>query len=281
MHDDDHTIGRILSRRQALSLLGACGGGLLAGVAGAAPSAWMLGGRADASPWVAQSVPGCVVRPEQTEGPYYVDRQLERSDIRAEPSTGALAAGVPLALTFTVSRVSAGGCAPLPGAIVNVWQCDALGVYSGVNDRIVGAETFLRGFQRTDSGGVARFTTIYPGWYRGRTVHIHFKIETAAPAGGHYEFTSQLYFDEALTDRVHAMAPYAARGRRDTLNRTDGIFRDGGDQLLLNVSERGGQHAAGCAIGLDLSDASVGRPDGSGAGGRGRGGPRRGGPVGA
>lgn len=136
----------------------------------------------------AQTSPTCVVRPQQTEGPYFVDERLNRSDIRTEPSDGSVKEGVPLDLTFNVSRSdSISSCTPLAGAIVNVWQCDALGEYSDVQDAAEGFDTrgqkFLRGYQVTDKNGTARFTTIYPGWYKGRAVHIHFKIRTDPDSG--------------------------------------------------------------------------------------------------
>ena len=113
---------------------------------------------------------------------------------------------------------------------------------------------FLRGHQATDVGGNASFTTVYPGWYRGRAVHIHFKIRVPADGRRAYEFTSQLYFDEALTDAVHALDPYATKGRRDTPNARDGIFRQGGsgDQLMLAVTKTDGGYAAGFDVGLRL-----------------------------
>jgi protocatechuate 3,4-dioxygenase beta subunit len=126
---------------------------------------------------------------------------------------------------------------------VNVWHCDALGQYSDVRDAGQGFDTrgqkFLRGYQVTDENGTARFTTIYPGWYQGRTVHIHFKIRTDPSSEQGYEFTSQLYFDDSITDQIHAQAPYAAKGQRDLRNDGDGIFRDGGDQLMLDLTEDG------------------------------------------
>jgi protocatechuate 3,4-dioxygenase beta subunit len=211
----------------------------------------------------AMAVPGCVVRPELTAGPFFVDKQLDRSDIRIEPSTGKAVEGVPLALTFNVTEVGGGKCAPLAGAMVDVWHCDAHGVYSAVNDRMSGTDAssqkFLRGYQVTDAKGVAAFTTIYPGWYRGRTVHIHFKIRTPAAAAradrreGTYDFTSQLFFEEALNDRVFAQAPYAGKGRRDTMNASDGIFRSSGGQLMLAVVPSGTGYRASFDIGLDLS----------------------------
>ena len=98
---------------------------------------------------------------------------------------------------------------------MELWQCNASGHYSGVRD--AQADTtgrkFLRGYQLTDAAGIARFKTIYPGWYPGRAVHVHFMIRTAAPGGGREEFTSQLYFDDALSDRIFASAPYSGRSR--------------------------------------------------------------------
>ncbi|HXV80553.1 MAG TPA: intradiol ring-cleavage dioxygenase, partial [Candidatus Binatia bacterium] len=153
-------------------------------------------------------IPSCVVRPEQTEGPYFIDEKLNRSDIRSDPSDGSVKPGVPLRLAFQVSRVSGPSCSPLSGATVDVWQCDALGLYSDVRD--MNADTrgkkFLRGYQTTDGNGVAEFVTIYPGWYPGRAVHIHFKIRHDPASHRALEFTSQLYFDESITDEVHQHA---------------------------------------------------------------------------
>jgi protocatechuate 3,4-dioxygenase beta subunit len=180
-------------------------------------------------------------------------------------------------LTFNVSQVGA-TCSPLVGATVDVWQCDALGVYSGVTDAVIGFDTiglkFLRGYQVTDASGVARFVTIVPGWYQGRTVHIHFKVRTAAATGETYEFTSQLFFDDALIDQILAQAPYSAKGgQRDTTNANDMHFASGGDQLLLAPTETAQGLAATFAIGLDLSDTAVGGADGFSMGGGGPGGP--------
>ncbi len=142
---------------------------------------------------------------------------------------------MPLRLEFQVSRIAGGACTPLSGAIVDIWHCDALGVYSDVRD--AGFDTrgkkFLRGYQQTDAKGAAQFLTIYPGWYAGRAVHIHFKIRSAAPSARHQTFTSQLYFDEAVTDQIFKQAPYNGKDGRRTMNDGDSIFRRDGKELLL------------------------------------------------
>jgi protocatechuate 3,4-dioxygenase beta subunit len=238
---DDLPVGRVLTRREALAVLGASG------------ALFFLG----CSTSDATTDPGdssaCVVRPELTEGPYYVDEELNRSDLRSDPSDGSIRAGALLALTFNVSRASSEACEPLAGAIVDVWHCDAEGVYSDVSDggfNTVGRK-FLRGYQVTDADGVARFTTIYPGWYQGRAVHIHFKVRSGSSASSAYEFTSQLFFDDSLTDQVHAEAPYSAKGQRDTRNASDGIYGQGGLQLVLNVTETDEAYAAVFDIALE------------------------------
>src|SRR5215210_7202302 len=234
---------RYLSRREMLGLMGSTAAAMtLAGCGGSERSGQPGAGETtDASTAAETASTTCVVRPEQTEGPYYVDTGLDRSDIREERE------GVPLDLTFNVSRVDEGdasACRPLAGAVVDVWHCDAAGEYSGVEDNAAGdfdtrGETFLRGYQLTDENGTARFTTIYPGWYQGRAVHIHFTIRDSPESQQGYEFTSQLYFDDALTDQVHTQEPYAEKGQRDLRNDDDGIFQEGGDELMLDLTEDG------------------------------------------
>ncbi|MBD1836750.1 intradiol ring-cleavage dioxygenase [Coleofasciculus sp. FACHB-64] len=207
------------------------------------------------TPIAIAQTPTCVVKPQQTEGPYFVDEKLNRSDIRSDPSDGSVKPGVPLHLVFRVSGIDGRSCTPLRGATVDIWHCDALGVYSDVRDfnGDTQGQKFLRGNQVTDANGTVEFVTIYPGWYPGRTVHIHFKIRTDSASGRGSEFTSQLYFDDALTDRVHAQPPYAAKGQRTQRNDGDGIFQDGGDQLMLQLTQEAQGYVGTFDIGLQMT----------------------------
>lgn len=252
MDDDDRLIGRVLRRREVLALLG--GSALVAACAPAvvtapSPSAARTATSAPTAPPAATAapavaLPSCIVRPALTDGPFYIDLKLDRSDIRSDPGTGAVSAGVPLALTINVSRVTGTSCSGLAGAVVDLWQCDALGVYSDVAGSGAGKK-FLRGFQVTSAQGQVRFVTVYPGWYQGRTVHLHFKIRS-----GSREFSSQLFFDEALSDTVFAQAPYSQRPGRSTRNANDGIFGQSGGQLTLQPVRSADGYAATFDIGL-------------------------------
>jgi len=254
MHNDDIPVGRILSRREVLTLIGTTGAAAL--LSSCLPQDLGGGGEVSADlPALATSnatLPtGCVVRPELTEGPVFVEEELNRSDIRTDPSSGAVSEGVQLNLAFQVMQVAAAGCAPLAGAQVDVWHCDADGIYSDTTElgmHTVG-QKFLRGYQITDENGLVNFTTIYPGWYEGRTVHIHFKIRTTDG----YDFTSQLFFDDTLTDEVFAQAPYNSRGERSLRNNNDGIFAQSGGQMMLATNKVDTGYEATFDVALDLT----------------------------
>jgi protocatechuate 3,4-dioxygenase beta subunit len=259
MEDDDKPTGTILSRRDALKVLGVGSAAFLAAFARQGDS---LPEKADRS---AASAPiECALRPELPTGPYFVDDQLNRSDIRFDPLEGNVSPGVPLFLKIVVFDAANRSCTPLASARVDIWHCDYMGLYSGVEQRgfnTVG-QKFLRGYQVTDARGVVEFLTVYPGWYSGRTVHIHFKIRTKTTNGQQYEFTSQLFFEDRLTDHVHAQKPYILKGERDTRNAKDNLFKESGAQLMLKSSgnlESGIR--ASMNIGLDLSDTKTGAPD--------------------
>jgi protocatechuate 3,4-dioxygenase beta subunit len=179
----------------------------------------------------------CTVTPEQTEGPYYFDVESIRGDIREDREGSTLRLGI---------RVrDAATCTPLPDAVVDIWHCDAQGLYSGFEAASTGAaggggggsgptdaETYLRGAQVTDADGTVEFVTVYPGWYRGRTAHIHAKVHLDAST----TLTTQLYFDDEFTAAVYSQEPYAADAGRDTFNDDDLIFDPG---LVLTLSQAG------------------------------------------
>jgi protocatechuate 3,4-dioxygenase beta subunit len=258
--DDDAPVGRILNRRKALAMFGAAGVTFTAvGVAVATADS------ATADTITANGAEGsavdCVAKPEMTEGPYFVDEGLNRSDIRIDTSDGSVVAGTTFTLVLRVSQLVNCVRKPLPGATVDIWHCDAAGIYSDIAAEGTTGKDFLRGYQVTNNGGVVKFTTVLPGWYQGRTVHTHVKIRTTGTDGNAYEFTSQLYFTEDFKTVYLAKAPYAAKGTPDTTNDTDMHYADIGDQMLLKTAPSGNGYAASFSIALDLSDTEVGADD--------------------
>jgi protocatechuate 3,4-dioxygenase beta subunit len=247
-----------LSRRKLLGLIGIAAAALAGCGSGSFLSSRPARGhsRKPAGP----GSPPCIVRPEQMEGPYFVDERLNRSDIRSDPSDGTVKEGRLLQLGLRVYEIRAeirgNDCRPLPGAMVDIWHCDARGIYSDVKDRSffdTRGRKFLRGYQITDEAGVVRFLTIYPGWYPGRAVHVHFKIRTNPESREGYAFTSQIYFDDALTDRIHARPPYVAMRRGRVRNQEDVIFQEGGKELILPLTPLPEGYAGIFEIGLAVS----------------------------
>lgn len=236
-----HTVirqdGPFLTRRTVLkagaaaAAIGATGGG---GGLTAAVLAQDSTPEASSSPVTIET--NCVLTPELTEGPYFLDGDLIRKDItEGKP-------GVPLKVRILVADITS--CQPLANAAVDIWHCDAHGYYSGVSannpgpdsDPEVAAEaatqTFLRGIQITDENGLVEFDTIYPGWYIGRTIHIHMKVVVDGEAGATYEdgkavHTGQLFFDDGVTDQVLLTEAYSGRpDEQRTVNDTDDILGD-------------------------------------------------------
>jgi protocatechuate 3,4-dioxygenase beta subunit len=214
-------------------------GSLLAGLAAA--GGWKVASSEGAGPAAVESgAVACVLTPEQTEGPYYIPKEKVRRNItEGRP-------GTPLTLRLKV--VNASTCKPVAGAAVDIWHCDASGIYSGFGQGS-GNRTFMRGIQRTNARGVATFRTVYPGWYMGRTVHIHVKVHL----GGRVVHTGQLYFADALTDVVYRKPPYTSRPGRDTRNAADSVFRNGGKRSMLRVRRSGTGYVGTIAMGVHRS----------------------------
>jgi protocatechuate 3,4-dioxygenase beta subunit len=241
--DETRRDGRPVTRGRALLELGGLAAALGAGALGAkglfeTEDADAAGSGPAA---VASGLVTCVLAPEMTEGPYYVEGDKVRRNItEGKP-------GVPLTLRLGV--VDASTCRPIRGAAVDIWHCDAGGVYSATSQQGTEDLTFLRGIQRTDRKGVATFRTIYPGWYPGRTVHVHLKVYL----GGNTVHTGQLFFPDTLTDVVYRRAPYNRRPGRDPRNAGDSIFRNGGRRSMLKLTKSGNGYVGGITMGVSRS----------------------------
>ncbi|MDF3142684.1 MULTISPECIES: intradiol ring-cleavage dioxygenase [unclassified Streptomyces] len=251
MTDTSKATPTTIGRRTVLIATGATAASLA--VTAAAPEA-PTAEAADTAPVAAAAV--CTLTKEMTEGPYYLDGQYVRSDI-TEGKTG-----FPLKLALTV--VDDDTCAVIPNALVEIWHADVLGEYSGFvgnnghNEPDSG--TFLRGGVLTNSSGVANITTVYPGWYRGRCVHIHVKVHTNVTltsdgsfTGGQELHTGQLFFNETITARVGALSPYSANTVTRTTLAQDSIYDGGGSTSgLLTLTALGSSPSAGYAGTLTL-----------------------------
>jgi protocatechuate 3,4-dioxygenase beta subunit len=197
----------------------------------------------------------CALTPETIAGPTWFDAHAVRSDIRdGRP-------GTPLDLAFRVEH--AGACTPVANAVVDLWQCDALGIYSGFAGASPGqgghaggvdeygdkesaattAERFLRGTQVTDAGGLVQFATVYPGWYPTRSAHLHLKVHL----DGSTVLTGQLFFDDAVTDGVYAQPPYAQHTGRDTRNDRDPFFSP---KAVLRLAPDGARWLGALVLGV-------------------------------
>jgi protocatechuate 3,4-dioxygenase beta subunit len=208
-----------LTRSSALRLAGLAAASLGVG-------AWKSGEAEGGGPAAVESgTLSCVLTPELTEGPYYIPNEKLRRNITDGHS------GTPLFLQLAV--VDASTCKPIKGAAVDIWHADAAGTYSGFGAGSA-SRTFMRGIQKTDAHGTATFHSVYPGWYHGRSVHIHVKVHVR----GRVVHTGQLFFSDALTDRVYRNAPYNKRPNRTTRNANDSIFVNGGRKSILSVRRR-------------------------------------------
>jgi protocatechuate 3,4-dioxygenase beta subunit len=184
----------------------------------------------------------CLVQPATTEGPYYIDPGLVRQDITEER------AGLPMLLRLQVVTAD---CRAIADARVDVWHCDAAGVYAGVEGD---TGTFMRGTQMTGADGVVAFRTIFPGWYSGRVVHVHYKVFLP---GGAEVLTAQVFFGDDVAATVYASHPaYVARGGQDRTLAADRIARAAGRGAVAEVTLGADQAEAALVVGVDETGAS-------------------------
>lgn len=190
--------------------------------------------------------------PQQIEGPYFVEDMPNRSDIRSDTSNGSVEQGIPLRLVIHVYGVNDGSCVPLKGAKLDIWHANSQGIYSGVKDMGTAENNFLRGYQVTDNNGTVEFTTIYPGWYEGRAIHIHDKVRIFNGQEKELEWTAQLYFNNSINEQVHEQTPYNSHGPVKTTNEQDMIYtgasadgliqKNSGEQLMVNLTKQGASY---------------------------------------
>jgi protocatechuate 3,4-dioxygenase beta subunit len=189
----------------------------------------------------------CIATPQAVEGPYYFDAKMLRSDI-TEGHPGA-----PLRIRLVV--MDAASCQPLTGARVDIWHSRADGLYSGYagqgDDHAIDTSggSFMRGTQLADTRGEVRFSTVYPGWYEGRTTHIHFKVFTDEKN----VLTGQMYFPDALSQYLYAnVNAYARKTPRDTFNGNDELaLMDKGHGGFCDIREQADHYQATLVLGVD------------------------------
>lgn len=189
----------------------------------------------DITPSTASSSGTCKVGDSETDGPYPLYNKRDASITHTDITEGK--PGLPLSMAITIRNVN-DNCAVVSNARVDVWHCDKDGYYSGyINQGYLGnqdntAKTFCRGIATADATGVARFQTIYPGWYQGRVTHIHAQIYV----GGQLKLTTQIAFPEEINTAVYNTDLYKAHGQNATKNTTDSIIRDSLSNELASVS---------------------------------------------
>ena len=238
------------TRRRILAALGA---------ASLAPLAWTTlrprPAQAMSTPLANPSLT-CTLSPAMTEGPYFIDERLNRSDLTEGATHAGVTQALPMRLNVNIVSARATGCLPLSGVQVDVWHADAEGNYSEFG--AAAGLKFLRGYQVTNAAGQVGFKTVYPGWYAGRAIHLHVKARVFSGAGNRtFEFNTQLFFDEAVNDAVNALPVYNSRGTRTTKNSQDGIY-GGATAALVNLQPlQDGSHGylATATIALDLDPA--------------------------
>ncbi len=202
--------------------------------------------------------------PQQTEGPYYVAGAPNRNNITSDHSDGTVQQGIPLKLVIHVYKIhnnvnntnsnttpvtnnntNHSSCIPFKGAQVDIWHANHQGLYSGISQIGTEGKMYLRGYQTTDNNGTVKFDTIYPGWYQGRSIHIHVMVRAFEDGSGGganetFHWTSQMYLNNSNNQQVHTQLPYSKHGPPPMTNEQDGIYT--GSSTDKFVQSNTGQH---------------------------------------
>jgi protocatechuate 3,4-dioxygenase beta subunit len=248
-----------LDRRKALKLLGAvAASGILINCGGGTTTSTTSTGTGTGT---TSSDSTCTVTPEGEEGPYFVDDSASgylRSDIRSNLDGSSVQVGVPLTLKITVVD-NQNSCDPMSNVQIDIWHCNAEGIYSAESVENTSDQSWLRGYQLTNSSGLVTFTTVFPGWYEGRTTHIHLRLRSTYDSndsgGGN---TTQLFFDQTLSDSIYtSVAPYNSRGTDSTTNANDHVFtgETKGENLVALTGDSTNGYAGTCTISLPITAA--------------------------
>jgi protocatechuate 3,4-dioxygenase beta subunit len=244
-----------ISRRHAIGLLAAAGAGVMLGCGGGTKTSTTT----TTSTTTATSNTSCTVTPEGEEGPYFVDDTaigFDRSDILSNLDGSNVQSGIPFTLSLYIYD-SEKSCAAMSNVQVDIWHCNASGIYSAEDVEDTSGETWLRGYQITDANGLATFKTIIPGWYAGRTTHIHLRLRStydSTTTGG--TNTTQLFFPQDVINTINtSVSPYGAEGTNPTTNASDHVYSgetDGANLLTLSGGSTTG-YTATCKINLPIA----------------------------
>ncbi len=203
----------------------------------------------------------CAVTAEGEIGPYFADdsdARFNRSNIVTNIDGTNAQTGIPLTLTVTIVDTEK-ACAPYAGAQIDIWHCNSAGVYSDQSAENTTTESWLRGYQVTDDNGQVTFITIIPGWYQGRTTHIHLRVRStysSASSTSDGTNTTQLFFDQTFVDTLAtSVAPYSAEGKNSTTNASDHVYtgETHGENLMTVSGDTTNGYAASVTIYLPIT----------------------------
>lgn len=247
MSSNEH---QLITRRRSLALLSSSAAGLL--VAGKGGFGTAFAKTSDGDEYVANGANACTLTAEQEEGPFYVAVDDVREDIVLGQT------GLPLQLEITI--ISSRTCKPVKHAAVDIWHCNASGVYSDVSSENTVGETYLRGLQFTNKHGLVTFKTIFPGHYTGRTTHIHGRIHIGSAdssgklTGGHIAHTGQIFPSDVVSEQVYKLSPYNAETATVVTHAEDRVWADQhGSEAPLKITKIGNRLSKGLTASVTLA----------------------------